>query len=226
MAVREQMRYQGEGRAVAYQLAALAGLRYSEVKTLLWGDIDFGRAPARLTIRAENAKARREDTVPISQSLAAELLAWRDRVEEATGRRPCQEDTVVHVGSRFRGAFKKDCEAAGIKVLDKMGRHVDMHALRHTYAQMLAQANVHPKVAQHLLRHTDIRLTMAIYTHHDETAEARAVEALPDVSGREVGSTSGTDFGSTSRACDRTTSHGDAQAAEGQEGRKGGELAV
>ena len=43
---------------MAYQLAALAGLRFSEVKALAWGDIDLGSSPATITIRPANAKSR------------------------------------------------------------------------------------------------------------------------------------------------------------------------
>jgi len=63
---------------VAYQLAGLAGLRYNEIRTLTWADIDFDKAPARITVRAKNAKSKREDSIPISDELAAALLAWRE----------------------------------------------------------------------------------------------------------------------------------------------------
>lgn len=64
-----QMRLQGENRAVAYQLGLLAGLRFNEIKTLVWGDFNFDRAPARLTIRAKNAKSKREDSRGVKKCL-------------------------------------------------------------------------------------------------------------------------------------------------------------
>ena len=48
------------------------------------------------------------------------------------------------------------------KVLRPYG--VDIHSLRHTYAYLLKQQNVHVTTAQRLLGHSDPRVTMGIYT--------------------------------------------------------------
>lgn len=183
-AKRAQMERQGANRAIAYQLGALAGLRFNEIKTLQWGDLNFDRAPAQLTVRAKNAKSKREDTVPISDALARELLDWRYAKAAELGRNPLPNERVVFVGSRFRDSFRSDCKAAGIELKDAMDRWADVHSLRHTFATMLARANVHPKVAQTLLRHTDVRLTLQIYTHADAAAQSKALAALPDISGK------------------------------------------
>ncbi len=44
---------------------------------------------------------------------------------------------------------------------------------------MLSNARVTPKIAQELLRHSDIRLTMQTYTHLELLDTTRAVESLP-----------------------------------------------
>jgi integrase len=49
------------------------------------------------------------------------------------------------------------------------------HQLRHTYATMLAEAGTQPKTAMELLGHADIKTTLQIYTHVDETAKQKAV---------------------------------------------------
>jgi integrase len=79
----------------------------------------------------------------------------------------------------FRNSFKKDRKATGIEEKDARGRYADIHSLRHTFAILLARSNVHPKVAQTLLRHSDIRMTMAIYTHVDHEEQAKALTSLP-----------------------------------------------
>ena len=48
---------------------------------------------------------------------------------------------------------------------DHQGRYADLHANRHTFITNLARAGVSPKTAQTLARHSDIRLTMNVYTH-------------------------------------------------------------
>ena len=70
----------------------------------------------------------------------------------------------------FRGlmprvpTFKRDLVAAGITFEDARGRRIDIHALRKTYGTMLAAAGVSPRVAMELIRHSDMKLTMGVYT--------------------------------------------------------------
>jgi hypothetical protein len=47
----------------------------------------------------------------------------------------------------------------------------------------LARAGVHPKTAQQLARHSDINLTMGVYTKLDLRELAEAVELLPSLDG-------------------------------------------
>jgi len=75
--------------------------------------------------------------------------------------------------------FKADLEAADIAYVDAQGRHADFHALRHTFGTNLAASGVHPKTAQDLMRHSDIRLTMQLYTHSIVEERNEAVAKLP-----------------------------------------------
>ena len=59
------------------------------------------------------------------------------------------------------------------------GLYADFHSLRHLFVSSLARAGVSPKTTQELARHSDIRLTLGLYTHvalHDHSA---AIESLP-----------------------------------------------
>ena len=60
------------------------------------------------------------------------------------------------------------------------GRVLDFHSLRHTTASLLAASGAHPNVAQSVLRHSTITLTMDTYTHSQAGAERAAVAALPE----------------------------------------------
>ena len=62
---------------------------------------------------------------------------------------------------------------------DSHGRFADFHANRHTFITNLSRAGVSPKTAQTLARHSDIRLTLDIYTHTDLAEKVDAVERLP-----------------------------------------------
>ena len=52
--------------------------------------------------------------------------------------------------------------------------------MRHTFGTLLAASGVHPKTAQELMRHSDINLTMGIYTHAQTEQVKAAIDNLPD----------------------------------------------
>ena len=70
-----------------------------------------------------------------------------------------------------------------LKYRDSEGRFADFHSLRHTFVTNLCKADISPKTAQALARHSDIRLTMNIYTHVDEQEQAAAIARLPGIGG-------------------------------------------
>jgi len=88
----------------------------------------------------------------------------------------------------FRGqmpripTFKRDLAAAGITFEDVRGRRIDLHGLRKTYGTMLAAAGVSPRVAMELMRHSDMKLTMGVYTDVAQLpmiAETARLPSLP-----------------------------------------------
>jgi integrase len=115
---------------------------------------------------------------------------------------PLRQDTAVelrqffigrlpHVKA-FDGRYKRltdktakmlraDLEDAGIPYVDD-GLFFDFHAQRHQTGTLLAAGGTHPKVAQSIMRHSDINLTMSRYTHVLTGQEAKAAESLPDLS--------------------------------------------
>jgi integrase len=59
----------------------------------------------------------------------------------------------------------------------------DFHSLRKTFITNLSRAGVSPKMAQSLARHSDINLTMNVYTMVNVSDQAAAVESLPPLPG-------------------------------------------
>ncbi|MCL2306530.1 MAG: tyrosine-type recombinase/integrase, partial [Planctomycetaceae bacterium] len=70
-------------------------------------------------------------------------------------------------------------ESDFLKYVDSHGKFADFHGLRHTFITNLGRASVSPKTAQLLARHSDIKLTMQIYTHVAPVEQAAAIKALP-----------------------------------------------
>ena len=59
--------------------------------------------------------------------------------------------------------MKSDLKKAGIRFMEN-GRRADFHALRHTFNTNIVKTNAPPRVAMEAMRHSDLRLTMKVYT--------------------------------------------------------------
>ena len=69
---------------------------------------------------------------------------------------------------------QRECEK-----VDERGRSIDIHALRHTFGTHLSKSGVAPRTAQALMRHSDIDLTMNVYTDPTLLDRHGAVNSLP-----------------------------------------------
>jgi hypothetical protein len=79
--------------------------------------------------------------------------------------------------------LREDLAVAGIPYRDESGHVCDFHALRHSFVTLLERSGVSPKLAQELARHSDMRLTMNVYTHTRREDLATAIDGLPALLG-------------------------------------------
>jgi len=168
----------GYERSLLYRFAAESGLRANEIRHLKVRDFDF--ETLRVTTKAGYSKRRREDVQPLRADTAAllkEFFMGKLPDVKAFGATSCKQLT-----KRTSDMIKADLTDAGIPYVDDAGRFADFHCLRHTTGSLLAASGVHPKVAQSIMRHSDINLTMSRYTHTRAGQEAKAVADLPDLS--------------------------------------------
>jgi len=162
----------GPQRAMLYRLAVETGLRANELRTLKVSSFDLDKCI--VTVRAGYSKRKREDVLPLRPDTAAELRGF------LSGKLP--DARAFRVPDKAVKMLRADLADAGIAYVDEAGRYADFHALRHTTGSWLAANGVHPKVAQTIMRHSDINLTMGRYTHTLRGQEAEAVKSLPDLS--------------------------------------------
>lgn len=67
--------------------------------------------------------------------------------------------------------FTARCERAGV-------RRITVHDARRTCASLLADLDVHPRVAMEILRHADFSVTMEIYTKISSKQTQEALKRL------------------------------------------------
>ena len=69
-----------------------------------------------------------------------------------------------------------------VPYVGEAGRYADFHYLRQTTGCLLAASGVGQKVAQAILRHSNIDLTKSKYTHIFRGQESEDIARLPDLS--------------------------------------------
>jgi len=174
-------------RAMLYKLAAAnTGFRANELASLRWQSFNLSDSAPSVKVLASYSKRRREDLLPLRLDITRELASWK--FEQGP-----KEDAKLFPKfnpNKAADMLKEDLECAGIEYVDAAGRYADFHSLRHCFASILNQSGVSPKVAQSLLRHSTIGLTMDTYTHiglYDERAALESLPELPSVDGNENG---------------------------------------
>jgi hypothetical protein len=167
----------GHERYLLYRFVTETGLRADEIRKLRKVDFDFNAGT--VTVKAETAKGKRQDTQHLSPGLSAELrdfLAAKLPDSKAFGGRYAALD------DKTSDMLRSDLARAEIPYKDEAGRVFDFHALRGQCATLLAASGASMKTAQTILRHRDINLTANVYTHVLRGQEAQAVASIADLS--------------------------------------------
>ncbi|MGN6672486.1 MAG: tyrosine-type recombinase/integrase [Thermomicrobiales bacterium] len=178
---------QGNRWAPMLLLALTTGLRQGELLGLKWGDIDF--AAGVLQVRRQYERDGRFSTPKASSQrrldlAPAELRAFgiqreaQDQDRERFGDRYSDQDLVfaTHQGrplmdrNVFR-EFKRLLRRAGLP-------DIRFHDLRHTNATLLLGQGAHPKVVQERLGHSQVGITLNIYSHVLPGLGREAIERL------------------------------------------------
>ena len=151
-------------------LDAATGLRRSELLGLKWGDVEFEKL--QITVQRSiyrnvvgNCKTEAsKKPVPMDPILAAELWAWKgdspySRPQDwvfasprTKGKNPYWPDIIL---SRI---VRPAATRAGIR------KHVGWHTFRHSFCTILIGNDENVKVVQELMRHSNCRCTLEIYS--------------------------------------------------------------
>jgi integrase len=168
----------GPDRAVLYCVACVSGFRASELAAIRPGAFDLDAVPPTVTLGAVDSKNGRTAVQPLPPDVASLLAGY------LAGR---LAESPVWAGNWFDNAadmLRIDLDAAGVPyVVDGPDGplYADFHALRHSYIAMLDQSGATLKEAMQLARHSDPKLTMAVYGRARLHDLGEAVRRLPSV---------------------------------------------
>lgn len=124
-------------------------------------------------------KSKRD--IPITDSLIKELQKYKLKQKNYI-HDPDSVPKMVFLSSA--GTYWDEINARKVyaKYLKSIGvPYIKFHALRHTFATRIMEANVHPKVAQELLGHSTVSITMDVYSHVLPEQKIEAINKIKDI---------------------------------------------
>jgi len=191
----------GPDRSMLYVLAGWTGFRKGELGSLTRASFCLDGSPATVTVAAGYSKRRRTDTQILHPDVVEQFKVWLSGKKTEPGQLlfviseragGLERDTSKMIQrdlARARELWLKEAatdaerqqheESDFLRYETRDGLFADFHSLRHFFITSLERSGVSPKMAQTLARHSDIRLTLGIYTHvglHDQTV---AIGTLP-----------------------------------------------
>lgn len=161
-----------------FLLAASTGMRQNEILALTWDNVDFRKGKIKVedaikqntkagVIVGDPKTASGSRSVAIDHGLVRELKRHRTKQNEAKLKMgPAYEEQNLVVANelgkvinsgQLRKVMKRISEKANVP-------YIPPKNLRHTHATLLLYSGVNPKVVQERLGHSDITITLNVYS--------------------------------------------------------------
>jgi integrase len=161
-------------------LAITTGMRQGELLGLRWQDVDVERRRLQLVRRLKTRQSRR--AVVLSELAATALVDHRDRqAAEREQQGAGWEDHGLVFTNSVGGPLDPNNlrQRSFFPLLEHAGLpRIRFHDLRHSCATLLLSEGVHPKIVSDLLGHSQIGITLDLYSHVTATMQAVAAEAM------------------------------------------------
>lgn len=187
----------------AFILSLSTRLRVGELLGLRWDDVDLTmdilnvkQSLGRVKVFDKNAKAKSKlafgepktkagkKTIAVPSYVTELLKEHREKqLEESKAFDGifnefnlifCSVTGTPIDSKNFDRTFKRLLKEAWLEI-------INLHALRHTYATNLLEANEHPKVVKELLGHSTISTTLDIYSHVNPKLKYNAAKKIEHI---------------------------------------------
>ncbi|MFH7595086.1 site-specific integrase [Streptomyces racemochromogenes] len=174
----------------AFVLAIAMGLRRGEIVGLRWSDLDLDKRVLHVRNQTQrrrgvlydgDPKSRRRRVVPLPALCVAPLRWHRMRQAEirAKAGESWQDSGHVFVTRNGRPVEPRNVYRSFTRIAQTAGlRVIRLHDARHGTATLLTAAGVAPRVVMEILGHSQISVTMNVYTHVVQDTQREAISHM------------------------------------------------
>ena len=184
---------QGDRFHALYVLALSTGMRQGELLALRWQDVEGGGL--RVTGSLQQVNGGYVITEPKTQSSRRRVVLTKAAIEALRRHRVAQAKERLRLGPVWEdndllftneiGGFVDASNLVRRSFLPLLRRadlpRVRFQDLRHSAATLLLGRGVHPKVVAEMLGHSQISVTLDLYSHVTPTMQQQAAEAMDAV---------------------------------------------
>ncbi|MBO0475072.1 site-specific integrase [Enterococcus ureasiticus] len=182
-------KYYAEFDAAIFRLLAYTGMRIGEALALNWDDISFedktvdinkNLSQTKGSYVVSTTKTRSSNRIiTLDNRTLYTLKKWRLRQRELLLANGVTQINFIFTGYVGEMVYRTDVYQRSKRLADKAGLHnIGCHGFRHTHATILFEAGISPKEIQNRLGHSDISMTLDIYTHLSKKTEQLTVDKL------------------------------------------------
>ena len=138
----------------------------------------LGRCPHRYTASVPSCTCEYDEEPEGGTDPAAARTGGTPEAD-ASRKRRVPETRCFHIGFQRITASSRTSRRPVSPTETPLGREIDFHALRHTWATFLSRNDVSTRKLQALCRHSDPKLSANVYTDGSQLDTYAAIEHLP-----------------------------------------------
>jgi integrase len=186
---------EGDRYHALYVLALSTGMRQGELMALKWEHVDLEHGTIQVRGTLQRTRAGLTITEPKTASSRRQVALTRPAINALRQHHVAQMEERLRLGPAWEDSGLVFCNEAGgpidatgsltrsfLRLLRRAGLpRIRFHDLRHTAATLLLGQGVHPKIVSEMLGHTQIAITLDLYSHVTPTMQRQATDAMEAV---------------------------------------------
>lgn len=179
--------YYAEFDLALFRLMAFSGMRIGEALALNWSDIDYENKTITISKNLSQTKQgyvvsttktkKSNRTISLDDRTLLTLKKWHLTQRKLLFKKGYNNNKMIFVRPNNKFITRNDIYQRSTRIAQACNLHsIGCHGFRHTHASLLFESGANFKDVQERLGHTDISMTMNIYTHVTQKAQEETAQ--------------------------------------------------